>query len=167
MWQSGRENYHIPSRTGFFLEREEQSPFPFYGCIYMYICLYRCRSQWPRGLRRRSAAARLLKSWVRNPPGAWMFVCCECCVLCGWRSLRRANHSSRVVLSTEVRRCVWSRNLVNEEAMAHWGLLRQKQTNNLYIIPENPQSIAPSSADYKQLCTFKEPHPKCGYEAWT
>jgi len=41
------------------------------------------RSQWPRGLRRRSAAARLLKSWVRIPPGAWMFVCCECCVLSG------------------------------------------------------------------------------------
>ena len=31
-----------------------------------------CRSQWPRGLRRRSAAARLLRSWVRTPPGAWM-----------------------------------------------------------------------------------------------
>jgi len=41
------------------------------------------RSQWPRSLRRRSAAARLLRSWVRNPPGAWMFVCCECCVLSG------------------------------------------------------------------------------------
>jgi len=24
--------------------------------------------------------------------------------------------------------CVWSRNLVNEKALAHWGLLRQKQT---------------------------------------
>ena len=41
------------------------------------------RSQWPRGLRRRSAAARLLRFWVRIPPGAWMFVCCECCVLSG------------------------------------------------------------------------------------
>ena len=39
------------------------------------------RSQWPRGLSRRSAAARLLRSWVRIPPEAWMFVCCECCVL--------------------------------------------------------------------------------------
>ena len=27
-------------------------------------------SQWPRGLRRRSAAARLPRLWVRNPPGA-------------------------------------------------------------------------------------------------
>ena len=41
------------------------------------------RSQWQRGLRRRSAAARLLRSWVRIPPGAWIFVCCECCVLSG------------------------------------------------------------------------------------
>jgi len=41
------------------------------------------RSQWPRGLRRRSAAARLLRSWVRNPPRAWMSVCCKCCVLSG------------------------------------------------------------------------------------
>ena len=42
-----------------------------------------CRSQWPRGLRRRSVAVRLLRSWVRIPPGAWMFVCCECYVLSG------------------------------------------------------------------------------------
>ena len=41
------------------------------------------RSQWQRGLRRRSSAARLLRLWVRIPPGAWMFVCCECCVLSG------------------------------------------------------------------------------------
>jgi len=41
------------------------------------------RSQWTRGLRRRSAAARLLRSWVRIPTEAWIFVCCECCVLLG------------------------------------------------------------------------------------
>ena len=41
------------------------------------------RSRWPRGLRRRSAAARQLKLWVRIPPGAWVFVCCDCCVLSG------------------------------------------------------------------------------------
>jgi len=38
------------------------------------------RSQWPRGLRRRSTAARLLRLWVKIPSGAWMSVCCECCV---------------------------------------------------------------------------------------
>jgi hypothetical protein len=42
-----------------------------------------CRSQWPRGLRRRSSAARLLRSWVRIPLKTWMLVCCECCVLQG------------------------------------------------------------------------------------
>jgi hypothetical protein len=36
----------------------------------------RWRSQWPCGIRRGSAAARLLGSWVRIPPGAWMFVLC-------------------------------------------------------------------------------------------
>jgi len=30
-----------------------------------------------------SAAARLLRSWFRIPLGAWIFVCCECCVLSG------------------------------------------------------------------------------------
>ena len=44
---------------------------------------YNGRSQWPRGLRRRSAAARLLRLWVRIPPRAWMSLCCECCVLSG------------------------------------------------------------------------------------
>ena len=45
--------------------------------------IHNCRSQWPRGLRHRSSAARLLRSWVRIPPEAWIFVCCECCVLSG------------------------------------------------------------------------------------
>jgi len=49
--------------------------------FFMYTHL--SRSQWPRSLRRRSAAARLLRSWVRIPRGAWMFVYCECCVLSG------------------------------------------------------------------------------------
>ena len=56
------------------------------GYIYIYIYIYmglEGRSQWPRGLRRRSAAARLLRLWVRIPPGAWMSVCCECCVFSG------------------------------------------------------------------------------------
>ena len=35
------------------------------------------------GLRRRSATSRLLRMWVRVPPGTWMSVCCECCMLSG------------------------------------------------------------------------------------
>jgi hypothetical protein len=47
------------------------------------IFLYVYRSQWPRGLRRRSADARLLRSWVRIPQGTGMFVCWVCSVLSG------------------------------------------------------------------------------------
>ena len=42
-----------------------------------------CWSQWPRGLRCRSTAARLLRLWVRIPPGghgclsAVSVVCCQ------------------------------------------------------------------------------------------
>jgi len=51
-------------------------------CIYIYIYNELIgRSQWPRGLRRVSAAARLLGLWVRIPPGTWMsmlsVVCCQ------------------------------------------------------------------------------------------
>jgi hypothetical protein len=41
-------------------------------------------------------------------------------------SLRRADRSSRGVLPTVVHRCVWSRNLVKEEALAHWGTVAPK-----------------------------------------
>ena len=47
------------------------------------ICPIDSRSQWSRGLRRRFAAAHLLRWWVQIPPGAWIFVCCECRVLTG------------------------------------------------------------------------------------
>ena len=30
-----------------------------------------------------STASRPLRLWVRIPPGAWIFVCCDCCVLSG------------------------------------------------------------------------------------
>jgi len=40
-----------------------------------------CRSRWPRVLRRRSAAAHLLRLLVRIPARKWMSVSCECCVL--------------------------------------------------------------------------------------
>jgi hypothetical protein len=43
---------------------------------FVQICI--CRSQWPRGLRRRCAAERLLGSWVRIPPGHG---CLSCTVL--------------------------------------------------------------------------------------
>jgi len=45
--------------------------------------IFKSRSHWPRGLRCASTAAHALTSWVRIPPGAWMSVCCECCVFSG------------------------------------------------------------------------------------
>jgi len=44
---------------------------------------WNCRSQWAHGLRHRSSPAHLPRLWVRIPPRAWTFVCCECCVLPG------------------------------------------------------------------------------------
>jgi len=51
-------------------------------CVCLNVSMYGIRrSEWPRGLRRSSAVARLLRLWVRIPPGAWMSVCWDCCVL--------------------------------------------------------------------------------------
>ena len=83
--------------------------------------MFNGRSQWPRGLRRRSAAAPLLRSWVLIPPGAWIFVCCECCALSGRglydELITRLEESYRlwcvVVCDLE--------NIKNEEAMARVG----------------------------------------------
>ena len=47
--------------------------------------ILRHRSQWPRSLRLRSAAACLLRMWVRITPGVWTFICFECCMLSGRR----------------------------------------------------------------------------------
>ena len=54
---------------------------------------------------------------------------CLLWVLCvfGYRSLRRADHSSRGVLPNVARRCMWSRNLENEEAMARVGPQHHKK----------------------------------------
>ena len=41
------------------------------------------RSKWPRGLKRRSAVAHLLRWCFESRQGAWMFVCCDGCVLPG------------------------------------------------------------------------------------
>ena len=48
-------------------------------------------------------------------------------------SLRRADHSSRGVLPIVVRRCVWSRNLKNEEAMTRVGSQRHSKYIYIYI----------------------------------
>jgi len=76
------------------------------------------RSRWSRGPNRGSAAACLLGLWVRIPPGAWIFISCECCMLSG-RGLcvgliTRPEESYWVWCVW-----VWSWILDNEEALAH------------------------------------------------
>jgi hypothetical protein len=55
-------------------------PIAVNQCIVIYHIIFLLEifagPQWPRGLRRRSAADRLLRLWV-----AWMSVWCKCCVL--------------------------------------------------------------------------------------
>jgi hypothetical protein len=73
-----------------------------------------CRSWWPCGLKRGSAAARLLGLRVWVPQGSWMSVSCECCVLSG-RGLcggliTRPEESYRVC-------CVW----VWSWSLEKWG----------------------------------------------
>ena len=52
------------------------------GCCLGWVGTELC-GLWHASQGRRSRAALLLRSWVRIPPGAWMFVCGECCVLSG------------------------------------------------------------------------------------
>jgi len=62
------------------------------------------RSQWPRILRRGSAAARVLRVRVRIPSEAWISVCSDCYMLSGWgfcyRLITCPDESYRVC-------CVW------------------------------------------------------------
>ena len=102
---------------------------------------YSLRSQCPRGLRRRSAAARLLRLWVRISLGLGCFsivsvVCCQVEISATRWSLAQRSPTDC--------RCVWSRNLVNEEALVHWWLSRQKQTLNIsrFLLKPNYFSFA-------------------------
>ena len=58
----------------------------------------------PRGLRRRSSAARLLETQARIPLRIWMFVCCVCSVWC--RQWSSAKSWSLVRMSPTVCVCV-------------------------------------------------------------
>ena len=54
-------------------------------CVCVYVCECVCVLLFTKFtyLTLRPQAARLLRSWVRIPPGAWIFVCCDCRVLSG------------------------------------------------------------------------------------
>ena len=79
------------------------------------------RSRWPRGLKRGSAAARLLGLWVRISPEAWMSVSCKCCVLSGIglcnAPITRQEESYRVWCVW-----VWSRKIYKEKSLGPLGM---------------------------------------------
>jgi hypothetical protein len=114
------------SRIQKSLQRSAMIPSASWGrAFYFFMCDH--IPLVPVPVVARSKAARLLELWVRIPPEAWMSVCCECCVLL-CRGLcvgliTRPEESYRmwcvVVCDLE--------NLMNEGALAHWGLSRQKQ----------------------------------------
>jgi hypothetical protein len=85
-----------------------------------------CRSQWPRDLRRRPLARcdRGFESHCGH--GYLSVVCCQ-------KSLRRADHSSRGILRIVARRCMWSRNLVNEEVIVRAGLQSQRKKHQWLV----------------------------------
>ena len=104
-----------------------------YIYIYICVCVCVCRSQQPRGLRhKRLRSLACWDRWFRIPPGAWMLVCCECCVLSG-RGLcdgpiTRPEKSYRlwcvVVCDLETSK--------NEEAMARVGPQRHRE-KKIYV----------------------------------
>ena len=82
------------------------------------------------GLRR----ACLLRSWVRIPPGEWMSVCCECCVLSG-RVL-----CDELITRLEESYRLWFVVVCDLEKQTSWmrrprptgGLSRQEKKNPVY-----------------------------------
>jgi hypothetical protein len=107
--------------------------YVLWGETYILLILI-CRSQWPHGLRRRSAAARLLRLLVRIPQGAWMFFFFVCCVLSSRglcdELITRPEESYRlwcvVVCDLE--------NLKNEEVMTRVGSQSHKIKFLIYYI---------------------------------
>jgi hypothetical protein len=93
------------------------------------IMMSNCRSQWPRGLRRGSAVARLLGLWVRIPPGHGVclsvvsVVCCQVEVSATSWSLVQRSPTEYVVSQ----KCVIMKPRRNEEAQAHIGLSSHKK----------------------------------------
>ena len=127
-----------------------------------------CRSRWQRILRRRSTAARLLRSWVIIPPGTWIFVCCQCCVLSGRdlcdELINRPEESYRlwcvVVCDLETTKI-----LVNEEeAKAHQGAIaptkKKKKKKGLFM--EGPRKIIKMLINTCLLTGLKQEHPEYG-----
>jgi hypothetical protein len=97
-----------------------------------------CRSQWPRGPKCKSAAARLLRVWVPILPGTSMFFCFECCVLLDRSICDELITCPGGVLLTVVRRCV------DTSRMRPWPIVdchAKKQTLCFCLIISTAESL--------------------------
>ena len=86
----------------------------------------KCRSQWPRGLR--VGLRPIARCDCGFESNRWHGCLSVVSVVCCQRSLRRADHSSRGVIPTVARRCMWSRNLEHEEAKARYRAVKNTTT---------------------------------------
>jgi hypothetical protein len=78
-----------------------------------------------------------------------MFVCCECCVLSGRGLCDELSLVQRSPTDCGASLYVWSRKLVNEEALAHWALSCRKQTNSYTFQRRVPSSGSFRTEEYK------------------
>jgi hypothetical protein len=67
----------------FFIKITQLRNSKFYWFNILHYLISCSRFQLPGDLRRGPADARLLRFWIRNATGAWMFFSSECCVLSG------------------------------------------------------------------------------------
>jgi hypothetical protein len=65
--------------------------------------------------------------------------------------VRRADHASRGFLLTVVRRCLLSRNLLNEEALALVGPQRHRKNQKLHSCPKTHLVLPSDCADVTSL----------------
>jgi hypothetical protein len=114
-----------------------------YVSVYMCVCVYIYLYMAGPICHAVSSAVRLLRLWVRIPPGAWMFFCCECCGLSGClcdELITRSEQSYRLwrVLvcdqeTSKTRRLKPATGLW--KIQSQWVVTSGKQTNiNTYIL---------------------------------
>jgi hypothetical protein len=96
------------------------------------LCLH--RFEWPRDLRRRSVAVRLLGLWVRIPPETLMSVSCKWCVLSG-----RALYDELITRPEESYRlcCVVICNLETSIMRRQWPVLGRSVTEGKSNVTHN------------------------------
>jgi hypothetical protein len=117
-----------------------------------------CRIQWPRGLRRGSAAARLLRLWIRIPPGAWMSVCCECCVLS-----RRGLCDELIILPEESNR-MWCVVVCDLETSwmrtpwPHWGGCCAKNKRVVHLLVWIIKILRNNTSYFNFFCILRNAH---------